>query len=245
MSLVPVFGMWSGPHYSAGIRSPGEGGFDVRGWNPVYNTYKGVNAFDNYIAKPHDLNEIYAEINFIADIEESGLMPLKTDSGLKLKFGGEETGRFVDIFYYIDSAQNPQMQSMVATAAYKYLQHIKVSNLQFISDVQALDSLYNIPDSGIGAYLLHTALGDQFFAGEVYKVDSLLRILEARFPGISETSGWQDYLLAHFRYSRDMDIPDYNPGGGNGGAVNGDTWFEIESEYSRGDFVNGISEEDY
>lgn len=152
------YGNWSGPGWSASkLASEFEAQGVARVITPVDRSIPGIDAYDNYVSKVHDLNEFDAEDQLRLALAELGLvnnaqgdlngMPVYLEP---LVFGGQERGdqRLVSYHSYqqklhSDGASRSDEEKF-ATAFAKYYRHIIKSNAQF-----AIDEIMNRFNAGV------------------------------------------------------------------------------------------------
>lgn len=153
-----MYGNWSGPGWSNGHNFGGR----VLSTNELRR--KGIDAYDNYVAKSHDLNEIFAAHQLRESLAEHSqphkdllkknskghyIKPLTFAPALKIT----DTPRFAALHPYLTSAKPEDVRS-VAEDFYVYFEHLKRSNLQFAIDyVWNEVSLTNLKSFAIFAQL--------------------------------------------------------------------------------------------
>lgn len=169
ISQILKYGNWSGPGYTAGKFV-----FDYRNaglsriLTPRDFALGGVDAYDQFVAKPHDLNEFVAETQLRDVLASVGLID-NTQVALsngevvyqnRLVYGQDIGGdfRFVSQDYYLnvmDSALYTDAQRfVVGQAFFKYNSHIARSNAQFTVDSQAnRPSVWTTGGSALGMEL--------------------------------------------------------------------------------------------
>lgn len=152
VSKILSYGVWSGPGYSAGHYSISIAlmrRHEAR--TAHYRRFRGVDAYDHFVARTHDLNELDAEGHLIDALAENGVIVMqqttynyrdehrKPAAGLfqtppVLDRAGSIGGRFVDPEFYLDGLSGDRLRS-VASAFIRYALHIAYSNLQYSFDV--------------------------------------------------------------------------------------------------------------
>ena len=195
------YGNWSGPGWSNG------GNYGGRVLSDAELRTPGIDAYDNYVAKVHDLNEIFASQNLrVALAQASGVhsnLLLKRDDGdyvVPLVFvpvpGLSGTPRFIDIGRYLDSVAANEREA-TAEAIYTYFEHVMRSNMQF-----AIDYLWNEPylfNPNAVAMIAQLLIGPHFFLSEAKWIEDQLLFLRQKSL-ISEAHLWRvsDLLRAQF-----------------------------------------------
>lgn len=152
LSRLLSYGIWSGPGYVAGHYSIPM--TLLRKGQPEtehIRKFKGVDAYDEFVARCHDLNEVDAELNLADALEAAGIIAMEDKeiayrsaahrettgtfrSPPLLDQGGIAGDRFVDVEKYIGEATDAHRPAVVA-ACCQYLLHLAYSNLQFIVDL--------------------------------------------------------------------------------------------------------------
>ncbi len=132
------YGNWSGPNWSNGVNYGGRVLTDAELRTP------GIDPYDNYVAKAHDLNEIFAaqrlrEAMIAASPKHHDLSLRRAngDYAEPLIFipvpGLSSAPRFADMHHYLTIT--PQHgRKKVAEAFYSYFNHVMRSGLQFAVD---------------------------------------------------------------------------------------------------------------
>lgn len=141
------YGNWSGPGYTAARREDDFGPNEARTLTQQETRIQGIDAYDNFVAKAHDLNEYAAEEQLRTVVSSLGLITKQAKSdGSKhfyterFKFGKDlgEGHRFVSYAHYRDQQNggNPDASDRenLRQAFYNYYMHISHSNCQFAID---------------------------------------------------------------------------------------------------------------
>lgn len=152
LSRLLSYGIWSGPgyvagHYSIPIALLRKGQSETA----HIRNFRGIDAYDHFVARSHDLNEVDAELNLAHSLEAAGIVSFtdreiayrdaagKETKGTfasppELARGGIGGDRFVDVVDYIGRS-NAEHKPAVVEACCQYLLHLAYSNLQFIVDM--------------------------------------------------------------------------------------------------------------
>jgi hypothetical protein len=154
VSKLLAYGTWSGPGYTAGHFGLSIALFlkdETR--TAHYRRFKGVDAYDHFVARPHDLNEMDAESVLIQSLLDLGIieetpreLPFLDVNNVEVKAdfdvpdelvrGGKFGGRFVNVDHYLGKAATRD-RSRVAEALARYAVHVAYSNIQYSIDVIA------------------------------------------------------------------------------------------------------------
>lgn len=208
-----IYGNWSGPGWTAGRKAAP---FIAKGQERILTSddrkMDGVDAFDNFVSKAHDLNEIDAEVELRSHLDRLGLISnKKTPSGdaYTSRPAYDDEKRFVSYAYYrgrLDGGQSgaPGSQARraaLARAFVNYYLHIARSNGQFVTDF--VENLPSLRHGGYGsAILMHAKLvgAGHLFLCEMKKIHDLIQtdIVGEFGPGIVEKDAVMAYLNAKF-----------------------------------------------
>ena len=138
------YGNWSGPGWTAGRAEDDFGPNEARALRDDERDLMGIDAYDNFVAKAHDLNEYAAEGLLRNEATNMGLITnqvqqqgTKTFYAERFKFGSDigEGHRFVSFAFYRDALQDrgagAEEMTRLRQAFYNYYMHIALSNCQF------------------------------------------------------------------------------------------------------------------
>ena len=138
------YGNWSGPGFTAGRQEDDFGPNQARTLTEDDHLVRGIDPYDNFVAKAHDLNEYAAEEQLRIVANSLGLITrevrIEGDKHFypeRFKFGKDvgEGHRFVSFKHYRDKleAGNPsdQDRESLVQGFYNYYMHISHSNCQF------------------------------------------------------------------------------------------------------------------
>jgi len=142
-----LYGNWSGPGYTAARKEDDFGPNEARTLTDEETRIQGIDPYDNFVAKAHDLNEYAAEEQLRTVVASLALITKEVKSeGTKhfyterFKFGKDlgEGHRFVSYAHYRDklNARSPSDQDKenLVQGFYNYYMHISHSNCQFAID---------------------------------------------------------------------------------------------------------------
>lgn len=174
------YGNWSGPGWSNGTNYGGRVLTDAELRTP------GIDAYDNYVAKAHDLNEFFAAERLRETLASLGpkfrdLLQRHSNNDFVVPLvyaavpGFSSQPRFVDMLHYVPTAP-AAIKDQVAEAFFSYFNHVMRSNLQF-----AIDYVYNeVNLFKPRAFLMNIQLlgGSHFFLNEANWVEEQLNDLE-------------------------------------------------------------------
>ncbi|WOF75109.1 hypothetical protein QMT40_002772 [Parvibaculaceae bacterium PLY_AMNH_Bact1] len=219
-----IYGNWSGPGWTAGRKAaPYIAKKQERILSAADRKMDGVDAFDNFVSKAHDLNEIDAEVELRRHLGALGLISnKKTTTGdaytSRPKYDDEK--RFVSYAYYREQligghSRPPGSEAERATLAkafVNYYQHIAKSNGQFVTDF--VENLPSLRHGGYGsAILMHAKLlgAGHLFLCETKKVHDCIQtdIVGEFGKDIIVQSDVADYLNTKFVSPHDDD--DFKP----------------------------------
>lgn len=141
------YGNWSGPGYTAARKEDDFGPNQARTLTEQETRIQGIDAYDNFVAKAHDLNEYAAEEQLRTVASSLGLITKQVKSeGTKhyyterFKFGKDlgEGHRFISYAHYRDKQNagnaSDQDKENLRQGFYNYYMHISHSNCQFAID---------------------------------------------------------------------------------------------------------------
>ncbi len=187
MSLTELlkYGNWSGPGWTAGLsRKPFEKADADRIITKAQREVLGIDRYDNFVAKAHDLNEFAAQEQLRLTLVKLKLISNKqTKVGgrpawkerLIFGAGGEDLRRFVSLDQYMQALQaksptKAQIQELGEAFIY-YFCHIIHSNAQFAVDVQ-LNRVARWRNRKRGSYKMTLQLGfaPHLFLGEAHRL---------------------------------------------------------------------------
>lgn len=179
------YGNWSGPGWTAGISRED---FDAAGTDRVMTATQrkvaGIDRYDNYVAKSHDLNEFVAQDHLRTTLAKLGLVSdAKTKvkgrpawkEKLKFGAGGEDLRRFVSLDQYMaDLAAKSSSKAKVdqlGQAFILYFNQVIYSNAQFALDVQ-VNKVARWRNRSRGSYKMALQLGfaPHLFLGEAHRL---------------------------------------------------------------------------
>lgn len=140
VETILQYGAWSGPGYTAAGRARlwEEHGL-CRILTPAERRIPGVDPYDNWVAKAHDLNEVDAESALRRRLTALGLCSERTRTapgglcGYDRRFEYSPHHRFVSLSAY-RAAAAPAAQQDLSTAFLLYYEHLMRSNLQWCLD---------------------------------------------------------------------------------------------------------------
>lgn len=216
------YGNWSGPGYTAARAEDDFGPNQARTLTDEETRIQGIDPYDNFVAKAHDLNEYAAEEQLRAVVASLGLITkeVKTEGTKhfyteRFKFGKDvgEGHRFVSFKHYEEklnagSPSDPDRENLIQ-GFYNYYMHISHSNCQF-----AIDYLRNevnlISNIFSGSWRMSAQLkgASPIFLGEA--ADAEARVLREVMHGIADPSTYasrfQNYLQDNFVYPADANF---------------------------------------
>ncbi|MEM7058735.1 MAG: hypothetical protein AAF557_14180 [Pseudomonadota bacterium] len=208
------YGNWSGPGYTAARAEDDFGPNQARTLTREETRIQGIDPYDNFVAKAHDLNEYAAEEQLRGVVASLGLITneVKTEGTKhfyteRFKFGKDvgEGHRFVSFKHYRDrlAAGSPgnQDRENLIQAFYNYYMHISHSNCQFAIDylrneVNLFSNIFS------GSWRMSTQLkgASPIFLGEA--ADAEARVFREVLHGIADASPYssrfQSYLQDNF-----------------------------------------------
>lgn len=121
------YGVWHGRGYSNGWNT------SVRRFSDDEKRAPGIDAYDNFVAKAHDLNEIVAEELLRGRLAGAGFQDLDNiaDNGHWDFVLESKGGRVLDFEHYYGQAATPEAKRQVADAFAMYESQFMRSNLQY------------------------------------------------------------------------------------------------------------------
>lgn len=218
------YGNWSGPGWTASrLASEYEAAGVARIISPADRMIPGIDPYDNYVAKVHDLNEFAAEDQLRIILAELGLLdnsqtslngqPVYTS---RLHYGGTDRGdsRLVSLQHYRDmlppSAATNGDEEKLATSFALYYRHIIKSNAQFAID-QVLNR-FNTTLPGADQLLIFAQLmgAPHLFLAEATTIARMLadRIQDRYGNNIFDPPGRVAYMEAYFLTPDGADMAD-------------------------------------
>lgn len=208
------YGNWSGPGWSASrLASEFEDAGVARLITPADRLIPGIDPYDNYVAKVHDLNEFAAEDQLRLRLADLGLVDNSHSSlngmpvyASRLQYGGADKGdsRLASFHHYRDTlnqagAQSGDEEKLVVAFAL-YYRHIIKSNAQFAID-QVLNR-FNTALPGADQLLMYAQLmgAPHLFLAEATAIAGLLakRIEVPYGPDIVSTADRAAYMDLYF-----------------------------------------------
>lgn len=177
MFEVPRYGEWSGNNYSNGENYGG------RVLSEGELRLPGKDLYDNFVAKAHDLNEIFAAEDLRASLVKASRNDAFASLMYKNKLGDytnemvyETVGRilprerFVDMSYYMAQAASSEKDA-VEIAFYRYFDHVMRSNMQF-----SIDYARNGVSLSLSGLVMQVLLfgAPHYFRSEAIKLESVL-----------------------------------------------------------------------
>ena len=180
MSELLRYGNWSGPGWSNGTNYGGRVLTDAELRTP------GIDPYDNYVAKAHDLNEFFAAERLretLARLSSKFRDLLKrhanNDFVVPLVYaavpGLSSQPRFVDMLHYVPAAP-AAIKDRAAEAFYSYFNHVMRSNLQFAIDY--IHNEVNLRNPRALRMNLQLLGGSHFFLNEANWVEEQMNDLE-------------------------------------------------------------------
>lgn len=226
------YGNWSGPGWTAGRFESDFAELNVaRILSTADRSVLGVDAYDHYVSKAHDLNEVDAERNLRQTLGDLGLISNDTTTigsdvafTERLVFGGEgEPERFVSLDHYmtlLDGSNATQQQRVTFAKAFvNYYSHIEKSNTQFSIDYlkNGVDLIRNFP-SGI-RMIVQLAGAAHIFLGEAADVSNLIqsKIIPEFGSGVVVSGDIETYLEENFLTPEGRDFDGFSD-------INGDSF---------------------
>ena len=225
------YGVWSGPNYSASRFSYE---YEAKGVARIFTAEdiarSGVDAYDNFVAKPHDLNEIIAERRLrealnaldpeLASIDtrqETIAGSQETVYSERLIYGNNDTPhadgtRFVSYEYYVARAKQLGIssagQTQVAKIFLNYYEHLIRSNAQF-----AVDWVRNPVDplaSGLDAVKMNALLlgASTLFSEEGITLNQKFEAIVRKHgsgSGVLNRAEIDQYLDGNFQFGEDFE----------------------------------------
>jgi len=176
MFRLPNYGHWSGQGWSNGENYGGRVLSDGELRRP------GIDPYDNYVAKAHDLNEIFAAQDLRYALADASPvfadLRVKTPNGdfaepliFEASGGMFDPSRFVDPGYYLPMVRANERPA-VAAAFYSYFDHVMRSNMQY-----AIDYAFNgVRFTGFASIAMQIQLGgaSHYFMGEAVDLERRL-----------------------------------------------------------------------
>jgi hypothetical protein len=203
------YGNWSGPGYTAKEfeRKYGAAGY-ARILSDDERDIPGVDAYDNFVARTHDLNEVDAETALRYVLGDLGL--IKTDMTIYLgkevfterfQYGQSGEPRFVSYRFYKTRLNGVVGDDAPARAAFaqgfaNYFTHVSKSNCQF-----AIDSVRNQPAGSPDALWMGVQLtaAPEIFVKEAGAVGGLLdNTIPTDFGDVVDPAAIAAYLDGKF-----------------------------------------------
>lgn len=207
------YGNWSGPGWTAGKDNDwfSNEGYD-RAMTDADRALDGIDAYDNYVAKAHDLNE-FAAIDALRGalarlaLIQNDVVPVGGGAGYadRLVFPDDpsESSRFASYNQYArrldQSGGNDEARQDLAYAFVLYYLHAAFSNRQFALDyVLHRPSVWNVPK---GAFRMELQLrfGPNYFLEEANGLESqayrVAGAAQIAMPTAREVGGYMD---SHF-----------------------------------------------
>lgn len=208
------YGNWSGPGWTAGVSRKA---FDDAGTGRIISQAErnvtGIDRYDNFVAKAHDLNEFAAQAQLRSRLAALGLVDArKTSVGgrpawrerLVFGSGGEDLRRFVSLDQYMAAfqAQGPGDDEVQALgeAFIFYFCHLIHSNAQFAIDAQT-NRVARWRNRSRGSYKMAIQLGfaPHLFLGEAHRLSICARRCSSDYGvTIPTLTTLRRYLDDHF-----------------------------------------------
>ena len=201
VSRLLRYGNWSGPGWSNGNNFGGRILTEPELQTP------GIDAYDNYVSKCHDLNETFASYTLRRELAAAS--PAHSDLLLRNGAGHYakplvfepisdllSNPRFVSFDRYVSEAK-PNEKRAVAEAFYSYCDQVMRSNLQF-----AIDYVWNeVEFVSIKTPLMMAELGfaSHVFLNEATWLDAQMRRLR-QSEGVSDAYIRQSDIAMRFRF---------------------------------------------
>lgn len=181
------YGEWSGPGWTAGLPADF---FEDRGLGrkltDVDLAINGIDRYDNFVAKAHDINEFRAQRALREVLAPLGLVDntVETLPGgregyrerLRYGSGGQDLKRFVSFHHYADQLRgqgpgNAELSALGHGFAL-YFQHLIYSNLQFAIDC-VLNDVSHWRNVKEGAFRMSVQLrvAPHWFMGEAHRLE--------------------------------------------------------------------------
>lgn len=213
ISELLKYGKWSGPGWTAGIR---KSDYDKSGAARIITQTQqkvdGIDRYDNFVAKGHDLNEFAAEgqlrltltkLKLISDgkTRVNGRPAWKEQ--LQYGAGGSDLRRFVSMDKYMAAlkARSPSKAEVqrLGEALVLYFAHIIHSNTQFAVDVQ-LNRVARWRNRRHGSYRMSAqlAFAPHLFLGEAHRLAINARRANSQYKiKLPSTASIRQYLARH------------------------------------------------
>lgn len=212
-SEILKYGNWSGPGWTAGIP---KSDYDKSGADRIVTKTQravdGIDRYDNFVAKAHDLNEFAAQEALRVTLVKLGLV---SDKKTKVKgrpawkkqllygAGGDDLRRFVSLDKYMEklTAKSPakaQIQEL-GEAMVLYFAHLIHSNTQFAVDAQ-LNRVDRWRNRSHGSYKMALQLGfaPHLFLGEAHRLALAARRAKSDYKvKLPSTAAIRQYLSQH------------------------------------------------
>ena len=208
------YGEWSGPGWTAGMPADffTSKGVDRKISN-ADRAVPGIDRYDNFVAKAHDLNEFAAQETLRGELADLGLTTTKTKTvGGRRAFadplifgkGGLDLKRFVSYDHYLDQlggASAPKTKARKLCRAFvMYFMHIAYSNAQFAVDciLNYVDYFGNIGEGSIRmAHQLRIA--PHWFLKEASELElKCVNVQTAHGAALIGSKAMRDHLKAEF-----------------------------------------------
>ncbi|MEM7743914.1 MAG: hypothetical protein AAF409_09400 [Pseudomonadota bacterium] len=207
------YGNWSGPGWTARKR---DDSFDTAGVDRILSDddrrIGGIDVYDNFVAKAHDMNEYAAQSVLREQLAELGVIDNTTTvvdgspaftTPLKMSEGGDERKRFASFAFYRDElagkTPSDEDRGKLGLAFSYYYRHVALSNQQF-----AMDYTFNRPNlinmiADLSSLEFTLAFGPHLFLKEAAVVTSQAGNVEQE-SGIAPPAHpeWLAYLRNHF-----------------------------------------------
>jgi hypothetical protein len=221
------YGNWSGPGWTAGIPASVFAGQGLaRKIGHEDRAIDGIDRYDNFVAKAHDLNEYDAQDILRADLADLGLI----DNGVRRAgkrdayaealvhgAGGEDLKRFGSYDHYqrklADRNGTAAAQKRLSDAFVRYYTHLAYSNLQFALDC-VLNDVNRLRNLRAGAARMAIQLlgAPHWFLAEAMKLELRSERLQARHatafpvrggPAAALEGGFVSPTASYFRVLHD------------------------------------------
>lgn len=207
------YGNWSGPGWTARKR---DDSFETAGVDRILSDddrrIGGIDVYDNFVAKAHDMNEYAAQAVLRGELEALDMIDNKTTvvdgspaykTKLKMSEGGDERKRFASFAFYRDEltakGAAEEDRGKLGLAFSFYYRHVALSNQQF-----ALDYTFNRPRllnmiADLSSLEFTLAFGPHLFLKEAAVLTRQAEATE-RESGIAPPSHgeWLSYLRKSF-----------------------------------------------